>query len=164
MNHVQEVHQLVVLAESRWPGPDDDAASGPPALPGFVLSSFNPLAAVVADRCLEHRQPEPDTAILLVSEGDRTSAEHVHQAVADGKRVGPLFFFQSVPNSVAGHIAAKWNLRGPVVCLTPGPDARRTGLDEAALLIGDGDAGHALIVLIAEHTAEALLVSGREPR
>ncbi len=66
--------------------------------------------------------------------------------VALGKRVGPLFFFQSVPNSVAGLVAAQWGLRGPVVCLSPRD--RTAGFDEAALLIADGDADQVLIVLV----------------
>jgi hypothetical protein len=156
MSAAVEVHDLVVLAEGYWPEPGDDVAAGPPSLPGFVLSTFNPLAAVAADRCLSAlSEPLPErTGIVLVSDGDRTSAEHVHQAVADGKRIGPLFFFQSVPNSVAGLIAAKWQLRGPVVCVTDG------GLDEAALLIGDGDADQVLIVDIDAEQATARIVSG----
>jgi hypothetical protein len=146
---------LDVLGEGRWPEPGDDVAGGPPVLPGFVLSTFNPLAAVAADRCLSSLPDPPPakTGIVLVSDGDRTSAEHVRQAVADGKRIGPLFFFQSVPNSVAGLIAAKWQLRGPVVCVTDG------GLDEAALLIGDGDADQVLIVDIDADQATARIVS-----
>ncbi|WP_433162320.1 beta-ketoacyl synthase chain length factor [Kribbella sp. CA-247076] len=160
MSAVLEIHDLVVLAEGYWPEPDDDVAAGPPALPGFVLSTFNPLAAVAADRCLTKRPQPPDgiTGIVLVSDGDRVSAEHVQQAVADGKRIGPLFFFQSVPNSVAGLIAAKWDLRGPVVCVTDG------GLDEAALLIGDGDADQVLIVEVrAEQAAARIVSAGARP-
>jgi hypothetical protein len=97
------------------------------------------------------------TGIVLVSDGDRVSAEHVHQTVAEGKRVGPLFFFQSVPNSVAGWIAARWDLRGPVVCVTDG------GLDEAALLIGDGDADQVLIVQVGADQASAVIVTGGDP-
>ena len=151
MSQLVETPELVVLAEAHWPEPGDDVL---PALPGFVLSTFNPLAAVVADRCLQHHKPSAATGIVIESSGDQVSAEHVRQAVADGKRVGPLFFFQSVPNSVAGLIAAKWNLRGPVVAVTDG------GLDEAALLIGDGDADQVLIVQITGEQAAALLVSG----
>ena len=156
MTQMGEVHDLVVRAEGYWPEPGDDVEAGPPALPGFVLSTFNPLAAVVADRCLSALpdKPSPRTGVVLVSDGDRISAEHVGQAVAEGKRIGPLFFFQSVPNSVAGLIAAKWGLRGPVVCVTDG------GLDEAALLIGDGDADQVLIVEIQAEQAIARIVSG----
>ncbi|MEU4607676.1 hypothetical protein AB0F43_32215 [Kribbella sp. NPDC023972] len=159
MKQLPETHQLVVLAEAHWPEANDDVAGGPPSLPGFVLSAFNPLAAVVADRCLDRLPAERSsrTGIVLVSEGDRASAEHVRRSVAEGKRIGPLFFFQSVPNSVAGLIAAKWELRGPVVCVTDG------GLDEAALLIGDGDADHVLIVEIDADQASARIVSGGDP-
>ena len=60
-----------------------------------------------------------------------------------------------------------WGLRGPVVCLSPTTDARRTGLDQAALLIADGDADQVLVVLVeqatAGDTAVALLVSEGDP-
>nr|WSX51395.1 hypothetical protein OG409_22105 [Streptomyces sp. NBC_00974] len=40
-----------ILAEGAWPGPGD--AELPPALAGFVVSAFSPMASVAADRCLE---------------------------------------------------------------------------------------------------------------
>lgn len=140
------------LAEGRW----DEGE--PPGVPGFVVSAFNPMAVAAAERCLS-KAPERTqrTGIVLVSDGDQTSADHVRRLVADGKRIGPLLFFQSVPNSVAGWIAAKWDLRGPVVCVTNG------GLDEAELLIDDGDADQVLIVQVGAHEASALIVSGEEP-
>jgi 3-oxoacyl-(acyl-carrier-protein) synthase len=180
MSSLKEIPELRVVTDSHWPQPGDDAAAGPPSLPGFVGSSFSPLVAVVADRCLQSLygevavkqgalQPsEARVGIVLISRtGDRASTEHVRQAVAEGKRVGPLYFFQSVPNSVAGYVAARWGLHGPVVCLSPAGDARQAGLDQAALLIADGDADQVLVVLVEQasqgDTAVALLVSGGEP-
>jgi len=149
---VIEVHDLVVLAEAQWPEPGDDV---PPGVPGFVESAFNPLAAAAAERCLERAGVlSGTTGVVIVTTGDRVSADAVERLVALGKRVGPLFFFQSVPNSIAGWIAAKWDLRGPVVCVTDG------GFDEAALLIGDGDADQVLIVQVAADEASARIVSG----
>ncbi|MFJ6194576.1 beta-ketoacyl synthase chain length factor [Micromonospora sp. NPDC092111] len=141
-----------VLAQARWPETGDSA---PPPLPGFVHSPFAPLVAAVAGRCLERRErPAPAgtrCAVLLVSAaGDRPSADHVRAAVAAGGRIGPLFFFQSVPNSVAGHVAARWGLDGPVVCLSPTGDPRADATAEAELLLHDGDADEALLVLIEE--------------
>ena len=156
MSGLPEVHELVVLAEGSWPDAGDDG--DPPALPGFVLSAFSPLAAVAAERCLSRvAERTARTGIVLVSDGDGVSAEHVRRTVAEGKRLGPLFFFQSVPNSVAGWIAARWDLRGPVVCVTDG------GYDEAALLIGDGDADQVLIVQVGAGQASAVIVSRGEP-
>ena len=155
MSGLPDVDELVVLAEGWWPEVGDGE---PPGVPGFVLSDFNPLAVVVAERCLSQLPTRTErTGVVLVSGGDRTSARHVEQLVAEGKRIGPLFFFQSVPNSVAGWIAAKWDLRGPVVCVTDG------GLDEAALLIGDGDADQVLIVQVGADQASAVIVSGGDP-
>ncbi|KAB1142328.1 hypothetical protein F6X68_21190 [Micromonospora sp. AMSO12t] len=146
--------RLTVLAEAAWPEPGDGA---PPPVPGYVHSSFPPLVAAVAERCLTRaygRRPAPDgerTAVVLVSAaGDRASAAHVRATVAAGGRPGPLFFFQSVPNSVAGHVAARWGLGGPVLCLAPTGDPRAEGTAEAELLLHDGDADRALLVLIEQ--------------
>jgi Beta-ketoacyl synthase, N-terminal domain len=150
--------QPVVRHQAWWWVAEDGA---PPPVPGFVHSSFNPLVAAVADRCLsEHyaKPPEPPsdrqrTGLVLVSRGgDRVSAEHVRQAVADGRRLGPLFFFQSVPNSIAGYLTARWGLGGPVVCLSPAGSPVADGMAEAAVLISDGDADEVLLV-IAEQAA-----------
>ncbi|MEH0938573.1 beta-ketoacyl synthase chain length factor [Micromonospora psammae] len=142
------------MAEARWPEAGDGA---PPGVPGFVHSAFAPLVVAVADRCLRRRYgqgPAPvgtGTAIVLVSAaGDRPSADHVRATVAVGGRVGPLFFFQSVPNSVAGHVAARWGLDGPVVCLSPTGPAGEDGTVEAELLLYDGDADEVLLVAIEE--------------
>jgi 3-oxoacyl-(acyl-carrier-protein) synthase len=165
--------ELTIVSEARWPEPDDRDV---PQVPGFVLSSFNPLVAEVVERCLRRYHGEPPlppnvgvaTAIVMVSaSGDAVSANHVARTVDAGHRVGPLFFFQSVPNSIAGHVAARWGLGGPVVCLCPTGDPMADGLAQAASLIEDGDAAAALVVLIeqsgmdGERTdAAAVLVNG----
>ncbi len=67
----------------------------------------------------------------------------------------PLLFFQSNPNAVLGHIAARWQLTGPVVAVSPDgaapgevpPDA----LELAELLLADGDADQVLVIA-AEQT------------
>ena len=140
--------QLTRISEAHFPAAAGDEV---PALAGFVGSSFSPLVAEVAERCLRAHYGEPPvdpargerTAIVLVSAaGDIASAVQVAHAVDTGARVGPLMFFQSVPNAVIGYIAARWGLGGPVVCLaSPGG-----GLDAAALLIDDGDADEALVI------------------
>ncbi|MEV8374523.1 beta-ketoacyl synthase chain length factor [Kribbella sp. NPDC056861] len=175
MSQLVEIPEVHVIADGHWPQLGDDALAGPPALPGFIGSSFSPLVAVVADRCLQSlygevaaKQGEKVGIVLVSRTGDRVAAEQVRQIVADGKRVGPLHFFQSVPNSVAGYVAARWGLHGPVVCLNPpghAPStARQAGFDQAALLIADGDADQVLVVLVEQasqgDTAVALLVSG----
>jgi 3-oxoacyl-(acyl-carrier-protein) synthase len=94
------------------------------------------------------------------------SAEHVARTVDAGGRILPLFFFQSVPNSIAGHVAARWGLAGPVVCLCPTGDPKTDGLAEASLLIEDGDADHALVVLVEQSEVDessAVLVAGGTP-
>lgn len=166
---------LAVLARAEWPEPGDQQV---PALPGFVLSTFNPLAAAVIERCLSRRHGQPPvpaavgdrTAVILVSQsGDLVSAVHVARTVDAAGRVGPLFFYQSVPNSVLGHLAARWGLAGPVVCLCPVGDAWATALDHAALLIDDGDADEVLAVLVeqpvtaADQDHSAAMLLSRQP-
>jgi 3-oxoacyl-(acyl-carrier-protein) synthase len=70
-----------------------------------------------------------------------------------GRRIVPLLFFQSVPNSAAGHVAARWGLCGPVVCVSPAADPAGEGRAVARLLIDDGDADEALIILAEQAAA-----------
>jgi 3-oxoacyl-(acyl-carrier-protein) synthase len=155
---------LTVAARADWPEPGDPDA--PPAVAGFVVSTFSPLVAAVAERCLlrarAHDRLVPyRTAVLIVSScGDVASARHVAAAVDAGARIGPLMFFQSVPNAVAGHVAARHGLDGPVVCLSPAADPLAEGLAEAALLIADEDLD-AVLLIVAEQdpdVAQALLI------
>ncbi|MEV6978340.1 hypothetical protein [Kitasatospora sp. NPDC093806] len=147
---------LRILAEAVWPDPDASAAEPLPPLPGFAASSFNPLVAETAERCLRARHgsaPAPGrTALLLASTaGDRVTARAIDEAAADpDRRMPPLLFFQSNPNAVLGHIAARWGLTGPVVAISPAatPPGRvpQDALDLAELLLADGDAEQVLVI------------------
>jgi hypothetical protein len=161
---------LTVSASAYWPETGADAEV--PALAGFIESNFSPLLAEVAARALRSRaQPQPSgsvTAIVMVTAlGDVTSAVRVAAAVDAGRRVPPLLFFQSVPNAVAGYLAVRWHLTGPVVCVS----GIRAGLDVAALLIDDADADEALVVCVDlavtrgdRDRAAAILVTGPADR
>jgi 3-oxoacyl-(acyl-carrier-protein) synthase len=130
-------------------------------LPGFISSPFSPLVAEAAERCLRRRYGEPPaspergdrTAVIIVStSGDTATAANLADAVDSGRRVAPLLFFQAVPNAVAGHVAARWGLAGPVVCLAPAipvsEEDDHEGFAAARLLLRDGDADEALIILV----------------
>jgi 3-oxoacyl-(acyl-carrier-protein) synthase len=166
---------LSVLAASAWPESADDVAA--PALAGFVSSSFSPVAAEVARRCLQRRpirHPDPDlatataTGLIVVSAlGDIDSARRVATAVDSGGRIAPLMFFQCVPNAVAGYIATRWRLTGPVVCL----GGAGAALDAAGLLLEDGDADEVLVIRVAQaateldrDNADAVLVTAGVPQ
>lgn len=134
---------LAVVSSACWPETDADREVRP--LAGFIESSFSPLLAEVANRAMGRREPAPGrvTAIVMVTAlGDVTSATRVARAVDTGRRVFPLMFFQSVPNAVAGYLAARWHLTGPVACV----GGIEAGLDAAALLIEDADADEALVL------------------
>jgi Beta-ketoacyl synthase, N-terminal domain len=160
---------LAVLARAVWPEADQDPL---PGLPGFILSSFSPLAAELAERCLRRyfgsppadRHRAEQTAIVLASmTGDVATAVAVAQAVDQGRPVPPLLFYQSNPNAVAGYVAARWGLAGPVACTIPASDGLTDALEIATLLIEGGDAAAALIILADQRrqdgdTGTALLV------
>ena len=140
---------LTVSSSASWP--ETESGGGPAALPGFVDSNFSPLLAGVAERVLAGRvlagqaPASRVTAIVMVTAlGDITSATRVATAVDAGQRVSPLQFLQSVPNAVAGYLAARWHLTGPVVCVS----GTSAGLDVAAVLIEDADADEALVVRV----------------
>jgi hypothetical protein len=144
---------LVVLARSAWPAQPPAAL---PAVPGFIVSSFNPLAAHLAELCLLQYFGGPpadparggQTAIVLASAtGDVATAAAVARAVDQGRPVSPLLFYQSNPNAVAGHIAARWGLEGPVTCTIPARRGLADAVDSATLLIEGGEAEAALVIL-----------------
>ncbi|MFF4341403.1 beta-ketoacyl synthase chain length factor [Kitasatospora sp. NPDC001540] len=143
---------LRVLAAGRWPQSTQDADAAPPVLPGFAGSSFSPLAAEAARRCLDAHASgsgigSPVTAVVVASAlGDVAGAVRVAEAVDGGDRLGPLLFFQAVPNAVAGHLAARRGLTGPVVCV----GGVRSGFEVAEVLLADGDAELALLVLVEQ--------------
>jgi Beta-ketoacyl synthase, N-terminal domain len=145
--------ELTVLARSEWPASPRAVL---PAIPGFIVSSFSPLAAELAQSCLRHYFGAPPadpergqrTAIVLASTtGDIATAAAIASAVDHARVVPPLLFYQSNPNAVAGHIAARWGLAGPVVCTIPAGPGLADALESAALLIEDSAADAALVVL-----------------
>jgi hypothetical protein len=163
---------LAVSASASLPETDYDAEA--PPLAGFIDSPFSPLIAEVAGRAVSRRDqdcPRDQTAphevviaiVLVTARGDVASAAQVAARVDAGRRVPPLHFFQSVPNAVAGYLAARWQLTGPIVCVS----GVTAAMDAAALLIEDADADEALIVSVdlgltggAGHRAAAVVVTG----
>ena len=157
---------LRVSSSASWPEAEGDGEVT--ALAGFIESDFSPLVAEVAGRVLRGRDQSQAsgrvTAIVIVTAlGDVTTATRVAAAVDAGERVSPLLFFQSVPNSVAGYLAARWHLTGPVVCLS----GTSAALEAAALLVDDADADEALVVCVDlavtngdRDRAAAVLVTG----
>ncbi|GAA1242059.1 hypothetical protein GCM10009665_36030 [Kitasatospora nipponensis] len=165
------MNPLRTLATATWPPPQGSAEL--PAVPGFSASTFNPLVAAVAELCLSrHRdtaragsgpheaggdRPSPPPAtdrtglVLASAAGDRATALAIDTAAASGRRMPPLLFFQSNPNAVLGHIAARWALTGPVVASCPREAAApgqipADALELAALLLADGDADQVLVI------------------
>jgi hypothetical protein len=150
----------VVLSHAAWP---ESPTDGLPTIGGFVTSSFSPLVAELAERCLRRYFGPPPadaamgrrTGVLLASgSGDIATAAAIAQAVDGGLRVPPLLFFQSNPNAVVGHVTARWGLAGPVICTMPEGDALADAHRGALLLLEDGDAD-AVLVILAEQARAA---------
>jgi hypothetical protein len=149
----REDTEPIVLARSAWPV---QPPASLPQVPGFIVSSFSPLAAHLAELCLlpYFGSPPADpgrgrrTGIVLAStSGDIATAAAVASAVDQGRTVPPLLFYQSNPNAVVGHIAARWGLEGPVTCTIPAQRGLDDAMDSALLLIEGGDADAALVIL-----------------
>ncbi|MGD0556766.1 MAG: beta-ketoacyl synthase chain length factor [Streptosporangiaceae bacterium] len=164
----------LVLAQARWPVNHGDSL---PPLPGFILSSFSPLVAELAERCLRQyfRSKGADAGrarrigiVVASTTGDIATAAAIARAVEAGRRVPPLLFFQSNPNAVAGYIAARWHLGGPLVCTIPASHGLTDALNSACLLIEDGDADAALVILadtrLPEDAAGTALLVGPPSR
>lgn len=169
-----------VLSSAVWP--ETAADLEPPRLAGFVASSFSPLVVEVAERCLRRHFGEPPveaaigerTAVVIVSvAGDVAIESAIASTVDGGDRMAPLLFFQSVPNTAAGRVAARWGLAGPVICISPPGDldaGTGAAIEYAGELIGDGDADRVLLVLIEQgetdeqDRATALLVAPTDER
>ncbi|GAA1970707.1 beta-ketoacyl synthase chain length factor [Kitasatospora viridis] len=136
---------------------EHDPQGGRPApVPGFVASDFPGLVAGVADRCLGRRHaaaplaPEAGerTALLLVSPGgDQETARTIADLVDAGKRVSPLLFFQSVPNSIGGKVTSRWGITGPLVCISPVDDPVDDASAQAELMLATGEVDEVLVVL-----------------
>ncbi|MYW01971.1 beta-ketoacyl synthase N-terminal-like domain-containing protein [Streptomyces sp. SID3343] len=103
----------------------------------------------------EHLSTPPATSrtglVLASAGGDRATALAIDTAAASGRRMPPLLFFQSNPNAILGHIAARWGLTGPVVAISPREAAApgripADALELAALLLADGDADRVLVI------------------
>jgi len=156
----------IVLATAQWPATGSDTLT---PVAGFVLSTFSPLVAEVAERCLRARYGEPPaklehagvTALVLASaRGDVTTTASAADTAEAGGRVPPLLFFQSNPNAVLGWIAARWQLDGPVLSIAPTGDLLADAQHVAGLLMADGEAAEVLVIAaeLDPDRAEAVLL------
>lgn len=147
---------LAVLARAEWPEVPGDEL---PSIPGFIVSSFSPLVAEVAGRCLRRyfgtapadlARGERTGVVLATGTGDLATAAAIAAAVDEGRRVQPLLFFQSNPNAVVGWLTSRWGLSGPVVATVPDGDPMADARECAALLTAAGDADAVLVIVAGQ--------------
>ncbi len=135
------------------PGTDGHDDRGERAEAGSTTPPARPDRQDRAGRAYPSPSPATDrTGLVLASAGgDRATALAIDTAAASERRMPPLLFFQSNPNAVLGHIAARWGLTGPVVAISPREAAApglipADALELAALLLADGDADQVLVI------------------
>jgi hypothetical protein len=155
---------LVQLARAQWPGTSGDEL---PQVAGFITSAFSPLVAATADLCLldyfgvapaDQARGERTAIVLVTATGDLATSAAIAAAVQAGTRVPPLLFYQSNHNAVAGYVAARWGLFGPIVCTMPGSAAGPEGAAEPGRTARSDSAAGALSESLAEGIASAALL------
>lgn len=141
---------LVVGAAAIPRSVDED---GPPAVPGFIESRFNPLVRAVVDRCLADAAPaRPErfadrTAVLLLTLfGDSTTTDLAGQRLQEGRAHNPLLFYQSVPTSILGFVSREHGLRGALTCLSVDAASMPEAFETAELMLADAEVDQLLIV------------------
>ncbi|MFI1890531.1 beta-ketoacyl synthase N-terminal-like domain-containing protein [Streptomyces jumonjinensis] len=129
-----------------------------PGVPGFVVSSFNPLVRETVRRCLGEpgtpdapnplTGPYPDsTAIVLTTvAADATTSDTASQKLVAGRVHNPLLFFQSVTTSIVGHLAIEYGLTGPIHCIAADDGADTTALQASELLLLDDTIDQVLVI------------------
>ncbi len=126
---------------------------GPPAVPGFIESRFNPLVRAAVDRCLADAAPAGParfadrTAVLLVTLfGDATTTDLAGQRLQEGRAHNPLLFYQSVPTSILGYVSREHGLRGALTCLSVDAASMPEAFETAELMLADEEVDQLLLV------------------
>lgn len=130
----------------------DDAAE-PESVPGFVVSSFNPMVNAVAGACAEElsEAERAGTALLLATVlGDIVTADTASLRLAEGHHHNPLLFYQSIPNAILGHVARRYGLAGAVTCVAGFADVVGEALEVAEIALLSSDAEQVLLVYVEQ--------------
>jgi hypothetical protein len=160
-------HRAIVNAASLIPWGDEASGlpgAAPQALPrilGFAISRFGPLVHAVAATCLGPAGTAGDhvgqygarTAIVLATMyGDAVTADTQTQWTVAGKLTNPLLFFQSVPTSILGHLTRRYNIHGPLTCISAVLDPAGDALRVADTLLDDPDLYQVLVIGVETRT------------
>jgi len=120
-----------------------------PSVTGFIESNFN-LAVSHAVNQVKAQLPPSDgerTGFVLASAyGDVTTADVASQRLAKGRVHNPLLFYQSIPNSILGHLSRVEGFTGPMTCFSAGSLLLTHALVMAELALAEGSADRMLIV------------------
>jgi hypothetical protein len=157
------------------PYPDPPVPAPPlEPVPKFVESSFNPLISFAVRGALSvtGEPPAADTGMVLASSfGDTVTADTASRRLAAGRPVNPLLFYQSIPNSILGHLGCELAMTGPIICFSAASRLLSEGLAVAESVLAEG-AGQVLLIGIdlvpndrirAVYEARTACQSGIEP-
>jgi len=128
----------------------------PGAVSGFIESSFNPMVYECVRRHVSSgaiRRADRTAIVLGSAFGDATTADVASRNLIAGKSRNPLLFFQSVPNSIMGHLAREYGFTGMISCITYSGNALQSMLQLAELYFNDPEIEQ--IVLVATEVREA---------
>lgn len=126
------------------------AAAGLPALPGFVESTFSPLAYEASRRCLSACPGDgARTAVVLASlMGDTTTADLASQRLIAGRVHNPLLFMQATANSVLGYLSREFEITGQQLSLSTLDDPLTESLAMADVFLDEPDVDRVLLVAV----------------
>jgi len=118
-----------------------------PSVPRFVESNF-PLAVSQVVSQVKGRRPPAEQVgfVLATSFGDVTTTDVASRRMAEGRPHNPLLFYQSIPNSILGHLSKGTNFTGPLSCVSAADLLLTQALTVAELTLEEGSADQILLI------------------
>jgi Beta-ketoacyl synthase, N-terminal domain len=130
-----------------WSHEDRGVSPALPPVPRFVESSFPRLIAYAVDQVTAALDEGGTTGFVLATAfGDVTTADVASRRLVGGQAHNPLLFYQSIPNSILGHLSKASHLTGPLCCLSAPAMLLTHALVTAELTLMEGAADRILIV------------------
>jgi acyl-coenzyme A synthetase/AMP-(fatty) acid ligase len=124
----------------------------PPRLapvPSFIESAFGPLVSHAVSQAVGGDLAEPRTAFVLASTfGDTATADLASRKLVAGLPLNALLFYQSIPNSILGHLAQQYGFVGPLTCLAARERLLTRCLAQAELILEDEAADRVVVVAV----------------
>jgi len=127
-----------------------EPSAEPAPLPGFVESTFSPLAFEAARRCLRANPVDgARTAVVLASlMGDTTTADLASRRLVAGRVHNPLLFMQATANSVLGYLSREFAITGQQLSLSTMDDPLSESMAMAEILLDEPGLDQVLVIVV----------------